>query len=229
MAVTPQIGYMYRAVLFDLDDTLYDLRAYWTGRLERAFTRVRTHYAHLDQAALVQSAIQSKVYMAQMPDFLRRLEVDDEALIAAVSEQYRHNWFAELELAEDARPVLAQLRRSFKLGLITNGPASTQRPKIERFGLAEWMDVIVVSGEVGVAKPDPAIFALALAQLGVRPDEALYVGDSVANDLHGAAAAGMASIWLNVRNEPLPSGVPLPLAVITRLSELPALVETQGI
>lgn len=218
---------MYRAILFDLDDTLYDLRAYWTGRLERAFTSVGARYAHLNQATLVQSAIQNKVYMAQMPDFLRTLEVDDEALIAAVSEQYRQNWFAELELAEDARPVLSHLRQSFKLGLVTNGPAATQRPKIERFGLAEWMDVIVVSGEAGVAKPDPAIFALALAQLGVGAGEALYVGDSVENDLYGAAAAGMASIWLNARNEPLPPEVPPPLAVIRRLSELPALVETQ--
>ncbi|MBC8161918.1 MAG: HAD family hydrolase [Roseiflexaceae bacterium] len=222
------MGHQYQAILFDLDDTLYDLRAYWTRRLARAFATVCSRYPQLDAEQLCDRAVQSKVYMAQMPDFLRAHEVDDEALIAVVAEQYRHNWFEELELADDARDVLGQLRHSFKLGLVTNGPSRTQRPKIERFGLVELMDVIVVSEEAGVAKPDPAIFYFALKQLRVAPAQALYVGDSVENDLYGAAAAGMSAVWVNSRNEQLPPDVPPPLAVITRLAELPALIEKQA-
>lgn len=218
---------MYEAILFDLDDTLYDLRSYWSGRLRRAFTIIQKRYPHLDRQKLVDTAIANKVYMRQMPDFLRRLEVDDERLIAEVSEQYCRNWFLELELAEDALAMIERLRPTIRLGLVTNGPVATQRPKIERFGLGQHMDVLIVSEEVGVAKPDPAIFRIALARLGTKPATTLYVGDSIENDLLGATAAGMPFIWINRRDEPLPADVPPPLATIRQLAELPPLVETQ--
>lgn len=220
---------MYRAILFDLDDTLYDLRSYWTGRLRRAFHAVAARYPHLDREVMLQAAIANKVYMQQMPAFLREWEIDDEALITKISEEYERNWFRELTLAEDALTTFAQLRPHMRLGLVTNGPSRTQRPKIVQFGLAELVDVIVVSGEAGVAKPDPAIFRVALDQLGTKPEESLYVGDSVENDLLGAAAAGMPFVWINRRNEGLPEGVPLPRGIIRRLSELPALLEMQVI
>lgn len=218
---------MYLAILFDLDDTLYDLRSYWTGRLQRAFRRVVAQYPSLNADAMVQAALTNKIYMEQMANFLRQHEIEDEAFIAEVSEEYRRNWFAELELAEDALAVFEQLQPTIRLGLVTNGPSSTQRPKIERFGLARYMDVIIVSEEVGVAKPDPAIFRIALEQLGTHPNETLYVGDSLENDLQGATAAGMPFIWVNPRDEPLPEGMPPPRAIIHRLAELPPLVETQ--
>lgn len=218
---------MYEAILFDLDDTLYDLRSYWSGRLKLAFATVQARYPHFDQQNLVDVAVANKVYMRQMPEFLRQIEVTDEQLIAEVSDQYCRNWFEELELAEDALAMIERLRPRLRLGLVTNGPSSTQRPKIKRFGLDQHMDVIVVSEEVGVAKPDPAIFRIALAKLGTKPATTLYVGDSIENDLVGAAAAGMPFIWINRRDESLPEDVPPPLAVIRQLAELPPLVETQ--
>lgn len=218
---------MYQAILFDLDDTLYDLRSYWSGRLRRAFAAVQKQYPHLDGQKLVEIAVAGKIYMRQMPGFLRQLEVTDEQLIAEVSDEYCRNWFEELDLAEDALAMIERLRPTLRLGLVTNGPSATQRPKIERFRLAQHMDVIVVSEEAGVAKPDPAIFRIALAELGTEPAATVYVGDSIENDLWGAAAAGMPFIWINRRDEPLPEGVPPPLAIIRQLAELPPLVEMQ--
>jgi FMN phosphatase YigB (HAD superfamily) len=90
-----------------------------------------------------------------------------------------------------------------------------------------YLDVLIVSGEVGVAKPEPAIFALALAQLGVGPAAALFVGDSLEYDLRGAAAAGIAFVWMNPRGEQLPAGFTPPLATIERLSDLPGLLDEE--
>lgn len=220
---------MYQAVLFDLDDTLYDLRAYWTGRLERAFAGLAPRYPQLDRGTLIRRAIAEKVYMQQMPAFLRQIEVEDEVLIEQIHTQYCDGWFEELVLDVEAVHVFRRLQPHMRLGLVTNGPSFTQRAKIERFGLADAMDVIVVSGEVGIAKPDPAIFQIALEQLGTTPAQSLYVGDSIENDLYGAAAAGMPFVWINRRNEQFPDDAPLPIAMITHLAELPPLIEKQAL
>ncbi|MFL5803745.1 MAG: HAD family hydrolase [Roseiflexaceae bacterium] len=216
---------MYRAILFDLDDTLYDLRSYWSGRLRLALDLVLPRYPQLDRDALVRAALAERVYMAQWPDFLRRQSVADEALIAAAHEIFCREWFEQMALYEDALHTLEALRPRYRLGLITNGPSEIQRRKIERFGLVNYLDVLIVSEEAGVAKPDPAIFALALAQLGVGPAEALFIGDSPEHDLRGAAAAGMACIWMNPGKEQLPAGLAPPLATIERLGELLPLLE----
>jgi putative hydrolase of the HAD superfamily len=210
----------YRAILFDLDDTLYDLRSYWRGRLHEAIHDVMARYPHFDRDALVRQAIAEKVYMEKLPAFLRAQGVDDEQLIAAAHELFRRDWFERLVLFDDAVQTLEALRPRFKLGLVTNGPSRTQRPKIEQFQLIDYLDLLIVSEEVGVAKPDPAIFAIALSQLGVTASEALFVGDSPEFDLRGAAAAGIPFIWMNPRGEALPADVGQPIAVIERLTEL---------
>jgi putative hydrolase of the HAD superfamily len=211
---------MVQAILFDLDDTLYDLRSYWRDRLRAALDMVRARYAHFDREALVSAAMAERVYMEQWPDFLRRQGVADEALIAETHAAFRREWFEQLALYEDAAHTLAALRPVYRLGLITNGPSAIQRAKIERFGLASYFDVLIVSGEVGVAKPDPAIFMLALEQLSAAPHEALFVGDSPEFDLRGAEAAGMPFVWMNPGGEMLPEGFGRPLATIGRLGEL---------
>jgi HAD superfamily hydrolase (TIGR01549 family) len=215
----------YRAILFDLDDTLYDLRSYWRGRLHEAIDDVLARYPRFEREALVRQALAEKVYIEKLPAFLRGLGVDDEPLIAAAQEVFRREWFERLVLFDDATQTLQALRQRFKLGLVTNGPSRTQRPKIEQFKLSDYLDLLIVSEEVGVAKPDPAIFAIALEQLGVAPGEALFVGDSPEFDLRGAAAAGMPFVWMNPRRETLPDGVVRPVAVIERLAELLPLLE----
>ena len=215
----------YRAILFDLDDTLYDLRSYWRGRLHEAIHEVLAHYPHFDRDALVHQAITEKVYIEKLPAFLRGQGVDDEQLIASAHELFGRDWFGRLVLFDDAVQTLEALRPRFKLGLVTNGPSRTQRSKIEQFQLADYLDMLIVSEEVGVAKPNPAIFAIALERLGVAPSETLFVGDSPEFDLRGAAAAGLPFIWMNPHGEVLPADVVQPVAVIERLTELLPLLE----
>lgn len=215
---------MFQAILFDLDDTLYDLRTHRELQLRRTFGAVLGRDATLDLEALVAAGVAEQIFISQMSDFLRRHNVADEALVALAQERYRRHWFDDMALAPEIAAVLDALGRRFKLGLVTNGPAWSQRAKIERLGLAGRMQALIVSEEVGVAKPDPAIFLLALKQLEVGPEDALFVGDSPEADLAGAAAVGMRAVWVNPGDRPVPPGLPPPLAVIRRLPELLPLV-----
>ncbi|MEM8535911.1 MAG: HAD family hydrolase [Chloroflexota bacterium] len=215
---------MYKAVLFDLDDTLYDFHTYRTEQLQVALAEIFERYPHLQPESLIQNAIDTHVYHRQLPAFLQANGVDDEAVITAACATHEQDWFEKMQLDEETIPLLEQLRPTHKLGLITNGPSWSQQAKIEQFQLRDYMEVLTVSEEVGVAKPDPAIFHLTLARFDMQPEEAVFVGDSPKHDLHGAAAAGVACIWINRRGLALPDDAPKPLATITRLAEVASLV-----
>ncbi|MEE8704614.1 MAG: HAD-IA family hydrolase [Olsenella sp.] len=98
------------------------------------------------------------------------------------------------------------------LGIITNGPVAHQMEKVETLGLSRWFapESIVVSGAVGVAKPDPRIFRIACERLGTRPEDCVYVGDSFASDVVGATSAGMPVVWFNHRHREAPAGPGVP-------------------
>src|SRR4029453_1017505 len=100
----------YRAILFDLDDTLYDLRSYWRGRLHEAIVDLLAYYPRFDRNALVHQAIAEKVYIDKLPAFLRAQGVDDELLIASAQETFRRDWFGRLVLFDDAVQTLEALR-----------------------------------------------------------------------------------------------------------------------
>ncbi len=101
-------------------------------------------------------------------------------------------------LFADARTLLTALRRAqVPLALITNGASDTQRDKLSALGIEDWFDAIVVSGELGIAKPDARIFEVAIDTLRIAPKDVAHIGDSLTTDVAGAHAAGLTSIWLN--------------------------------
>jgi putative hydrolase of the HAD superfamily len=82
------------------------------------------------------------------------------------------------------------------LGIVTNGEVPFQAPKIEQLALTQYLSTVVISEAVQVQKPDPRIFAHALAQLGCRAADTWFVGDHPVHDVLGAAAVGLRAIWL---------------------------------
>jgi putative hydrolase of the HAD superfamily len=214
---------MLRAVLFDLDNTLYDLRAHWITCLRHALANVAA-YTHYDLETLVHTALAAKVWIEQLPDFLRAQGIVDQRIIDDAFILYRNIWFDTLTLDPEAPALLTSLGAHYRLALVTNGPSWSQRPKIERFHLSSYMHTIIVSEEVGCAKPDPQIFHIALRALAVAPDEAIFVGDSPEHDLHGAAMAGMRAIWVNRHGATLPPDTPQPIAVVEGLRDLAAII-----
>ena len=148
----------------------------------------------------------------------------DDILAATLAERFRverrarHDW-----LFPEVSATLDRLRPTYALALITNGAPDIQRDKLARSGLEPYFPVVAVSGEAGVAKPDPAIFAQTLAALEVAADEAVMVGDSPAADILGANRAGVRAIWIRREGQPLTAGA-RPDATIASLDELDALL-----
>ncbi|MBQ7848420.1 MAG: HAD family hydrolase [Clostridia bacterium] len=96
----------------------------------------------------------------------------------------------------DADMVLGELKnRGYRIGIIANQSAGTTT-RLEQWGLMPHIDLVVASAEEGVAKPDPAIFRLALTRAGCLPEEAAMIGDRLDNDMEPAKAIGMRTVWL---------------------------------
>lgn len=99
---------------------------------------------------------------------------------------------------ENSPVLLNELKnRGYIVGVITNGPSMLQNHKMDTSGLRPYCDIVVVSGDVGVHKPDPGLFAYTADKLGLKPEECVYVGDHPINDIKGALDAGMKAIRMN--------------------------------
>jgi HAD superfamily hydrolase (TIGR01549 family) len=95
------------------------------------------------------------------------------------------------------RPVLQRLRRTCRLGVVTNGIDRVQRSRLAVAGLAPLFETVVTSQGCGYAKPDPRILHVALEAFGVPPRQALYVGDDPATDGRAARSAGVRFCWVD--------------------------------
>jgi YjjG family noncanonical pyrimidine nucleotidase len=102
------------------------------------------------------------------------------------------------DLYPGVRDVLDALTGRVAMGLVTNGLGEVQRARLDRLGLGRYFDAVVISSEVGCAKPAGEIFARALEELGVSaPRDVLMVGDSLSSDVRGGRAFGIATCWYN--------------------------------
>ena len=119
----------------------------------------------------------------------------------------------------DTEPVLKRLREAFRLGLLTNGAPDIQREKIDKSGLEPYFETIIVSGELGIGKPDKRIFGMVLDRLGVTAGETVIVGDSLRSDIAGAKGAGLTAIWMN-RLKKVNEGPAQPDAEVHDMEEL---------
>jgi putative hydrolase of the HAD superfamily len=132
---------------------------------------------------------------------------------------------ATYRLFDDVQEIFALVRKAgVPLALITNGASDTQRDKLRALGIQHWFDAVVVSGEVGIAKPDISVFRLALNKLAVECEMVWHVGDSLTTDVAGAKAADLTAVWLNRSGRVRREGDPEPNIEIRSLSNLVALL-----
>jgi len=125
---------------------------------------------------------------------------------------------------DDVETVLRDLRaRGLKIGVVSNW--DTRLKSIcDGLGLARLVDFIVISAEVGVRKPDPGIFRMALDRAGVRPEEAIHVGDLLEEDVEGARRAGVRPVLIDRKKRITAGGPPADVKVVATLGELAGLL-----
>jgi len=220
-----------KLILFDLDDTLCDYAGARAIRLRHAFAtafEIAPPPSTPNMELLIQESIAMHPHGAEhFPELLESYGVTVADAVIAARGWYQTNRFHGLRLFDDAISTLALARLGEdgrRLGLVTNGPAEVQRAKIDLLGVEQHVDFVVVSGEFGVAKPDPSIFAHALERGGARAEQALFVGDSAEFDIAGAYGAGIRSVWVNRTGRPWDDTSFAPDHEVHTLTQLQALL-----
>lgn len=194
-----------KAVLFDLDDTLID-RAGGYARLCRHWYRTLpsrgrpadeeqfvARMAEWDQSGAAKHERYGRLLRLWPASFR-----DVESAIAA----HRRSLADFVTVDPRTRALLIRLRRAgIRTAVVSNGRAASQRRKLRNTGIDEVVDEIVVSAEVGAAKPATGIFRHALNAIGADPAEALFVGDNPVADIRGAKRFGMRAVWVHLGRE----------------------------
>ena len=126
----------------------------------------------------------------------------------------------------DAVEALPEIQARWKTGVLSNADEGYLYPLLERVG---WKFAVALSSEaVGAYKPLPAAFERVLAEMGVGADEAVYVGDTLYDDILGSRGVGMRSVWINRHGASHDPQMPVPDFEVRSLAELPALLEAAG-
>jgi len=124
------------------------------------------------------------------------LGVDDPGVLTEAARRFEDAQRRGHPIIEGMHDAVAEVGAHHRLGLITNGPSDIQHLKLEQAGLAATFAAEVISGELGVGKPESDVFLGLLDRLGAAPGESIMVGDSWERDVEGALAAGMSAVWI---------------------------------
>ena len=175
-----QIQQTSQWLFFDVGSTLINENKAYEARIKSAIAGKDISY--------------QEFYDKMLSYFRKNKKGDLEALSFYGLE--RPAWRTDLEsLYPQTKEILEQLRQEYKLGIIANQlPGLEQR--LKDFGILEYFDAIFSSADLGLAKPDPAIFRLALQKTNCLPHQAIMIGDRLDNDIVPAKRIGMKTIWI---------------------------------
>lgn len=230
-----------KALLLDLDDTILDD----SGNVDRSWREAclacRSELAPVTPEQVLEAIERIRDWYWADPerhrigrhdlDAARReivelavaeLGVASLTVAAQIAKDYSTRREAGLSLHPGAVETIRWFRsRGCRLALLTNGSAAAQRHKINRFGLAELFDVVLIEGELGFGKPDPRVYQQALLALSIAATESWMVGDNLEWDVAAPQALGVQGIWVDVRGAGVPStATTRPDRIIRTLSDL---------
>lgn len=217
-------------IFFDADETLFTFDAF--GGLQRMFLDYSVTFT--DQDFVEYQAVNKPLWVDYQNGAITALQLQHQRFQSWAERLNVHagslndaflNAMAEIcAPLPGAASLLDSLKGKVKLGIITNGFTALQQIRLERTGFRDYFDLLVISEEVGVAKPDPKIFDYALAQAG-NPERSrvLMVGDTAESDILGGINAGLSTCWLNAHHRPQPDGIN-PTWTVASLNELEQLL-----
>jgi len=209
-----------KAVLFDMFDTLYMIEkdhAFYSPALRAAYkylakNGVSVEFDVFERAyvsardALYERAdanLEEPHFNVRIAGTLKRLDYDcsvSDALVVGATNAFCEQFMTYVSIDANAERMLHELHGRYKLGIVSNFAIPECVTKLlERHGLAGFFDVVVVSGAVNKRKPSAEIFRHALETLGVKAEQAVFVGDTVDADIQGPKAVGMRAIYVERR------------------------------
>jgi 2-haloacid dehalogenase len=224
----------YDAIFLDADDTILDYPA-----AERAAFAAAASEFGLDGGAELFAAYrrhngvvwkrfeQGDIDAETLKTERFRLLFDEHGITetdpSAMSVQYLDALSRQTQMLPGAEESLRILAQRWPLVLVTNGLTLVQRRRFADSGIDRHFRMILISEELGIAKPDPGIFTQALDALSLDPSRVLLAGDSSSSDMPAAANAGMDFCWVNPADQPVPPGYS-PRFIVRSLAELPAIL-----
>lgn len=231
---------MIKAVIFDLDDTLYE----YNSINERAIDVVCERYANILRISSdtfrkafewgrseTKSTIRdSAACHNRMIYFQKASEYLKINSIRYTLEMYETYWkyiLEHMELRSGVLELFAYLKqKDIKIAICTDLTVQIQHRKLRKLGIWQYIDVLVTSEEAGVEKPDVKIFDLVMKKLNMKAHELIYVGDSLDKDIVGAVNAGIAAIWFNPKRQARKKD--LPYVEIESFQEIEEVIMDEG-
>jgi putative hydrolase of the HAD superfamily len=225
-------------LLFDLDDTIVTFEQHgppaWREVCEAAAGRcgvsAGTLYCELQRVADSYWSDPDRHRMGRLDldNTRRRLASQafaklgvDMALAIETTDAYITLSESRIGLFPGAREALVALSEQHRLALVTNGESRKQRAKIERFELAPLFERVFIEQEVGVGKPDPAVYRHILSDMRSVPEDCCMVGDNLAWDVAAPKSLGICGIWNDWRGKGLPQDSPVkPDRIVRSIAEL---------
>jgi len=221
----------YRWLLFDADDTLIDFQATESAafgallqQLGIAFAAAHHQlYREINETlwrALERGEITAARLTIQRFEMLAielGLDIDAER----ISLDYLQHVADSTRFIPGAKEVVQTLSRDYRIGIVTNGFKQIKYRQLAGSGFAEHLEAILISEEVGAAKPHADFFDAAFAKIGQPPkDSVLIIGDSLSSDIGGGQAYGIDTCWYNPKQLALPDQTYTPTYTIARLEQL---------
>jgi 2-haloacid dehalogenase len=227
----------YQWLLFDADGTLFDYDRAEAAALQATFAALGHPFvaSYLTEYRRINHAIWLEFEQGQIDQVTlraRRFElllaaINLQADAHAFSANYLLNLADGIYLMAGAEETVELLASCFNLAIITNGLADVQRPRFARSAIYPYIRQIIISEEVGAAKPAPAIFDIAFARMGQpAKNEVLVIGDSLSSDIQGGLNYGLDTCWFNPTGQP--NGALEPTFEIKTLTELPKILTVDG-
>lgn len=222
----------YSTLLFDLDNTLLDFSESETKSLDGLYD---AHFAeHLPKTAFLSSyhEINQKLWRQVSYGECRPGQVKTERFKQLVNKfqlakcekalalDYESLLVKKTDWMPGAKTAIDQLKPHYQIGIITNGTTNVQKEKCLKSGISDWCDCIIISEETGYAKPNPAIFNLALNTLQTQAENCLMFGDSLHSDHQGAINSGMDFCWVKYRQNSNEPPLKTPRFEVEHISEL---------
>ena len=203
---------MIRAVVFDLDDTLYPAtECYEQGRL--ALESFCTTHFQITRDQFNESFVKAKQIVKQQlgntaashnrmlycQTLCELLSIHPLSYALKMYDMYWESAMREMVCYPFVRPLFHKLRgKNVKIGILTDLTAHIQYRKLKQLGIIDAVDAVVTSEEVGTEKPDPKMFVRILEKLKMKPRETLMVGDNIVKDISGSRSTGMIGYRISV-------------------------------